>query len=149
MQKNSSLRAFCSILIILIVFFSLAIELGFNLKRGDFVVDQNNIGDYYREYQKKMIEDKIDEYIYEDDDDENEEYEDDYEDFLKMKEKFADALNLAPSKIEHDDEWRKTDKIMKDRVKFMKRTCSVRRKIQNLVDQEDFDGLLGRVAISA
>jgi len=31
---------------------------------------------------------------------------------------------------------------MKDRVKYMKRTCSVRRKIQNLVDRQDFDGLL-------
>ena len=109
MQNSGTLRAVSAILIISIVFFSLAVEFGLNVKTGDFVVDRANIASYYKEYQQKMIEEKIDDYIYEDDD-ESEEYEDDYEDVLKMKEKFSDALNLAPSKIEHDEEWKKTDK---------------------------------------
>ena len=31
---------------------------------------------------------------------------------------------------------------MKDRVSFLRRTCQMRRKIQNLVDKDDFEGLL-------
>jgi len=142
------LRAVCSIFIIAIVVFSLVIEFGYNLEHGDFVVDQSNIVDYYKEYQTKMIEDKIDEYIYEDDD-ESEGYEDDYEDFLKMKEKFADALNLAPSKIEHDEEWRKTDKVMKVRVgqiikifRFVKFLAFLG---EILVFRGDFKGVLKRI----
>ena len=102
MQNYGTLRAVCAFFILTIVIFSLAIEFGANLENDGLVVDSSNIMSYYKEYQQKMIEEKIDDYIYEDDD-ESEEYEDEYEDFLKMKEKFSDALNLAPSFLEHDE----------------------------------------------
>ena len=53
--------------------------------------------DYYKEYEKKQIEQKIiDDYIYEDDDDE-----DDYENGNATD--FMDGIELTGTKIEHDE----------------------------------------------
>ena len=90
---------------------------------------------YYREYEKKQIEQRIiDDYIYEENDDE------DYENATLSD--FSEAIEITGTKIEHDEEWKKLDKKMKERVIYLRRTCKMRRKIQNLVDNDDFDGLL-------
>ncbi|CAG5102357.1 Oidioi.mRNA.OKI2018_I69.chr1.g262.t2.cds [Oikopleura dioica] len=91
---------------------------------------------YYKEYEKKQIEQKIiDDYIYEDDDDV-----DDYENGNSTD--FMEGIELTGTKIDHDEAWRKLDEKMKNRVKYLRRTCQMRRKIQNLIDADDFDGLL-------